>query len=136
LKQVQDEMRSAIVHRNLDRMLDLMPECLKTELEFHWRSARLPKQAVKKEPHSNQLIKRKPFLIRSPGLPSWHLKFWCIFNETHSDVCVTARYQVSLLRPAAIEQFGNNMRSIAKTLIDCPNSPGFCAPFCHGRTWR
>lgn len=120
LAQVQDEMRNALAHRDLDRMLDLMPECLTTELEFHWRSARWPGQAVKTRPPLNQLIKRQPFLIRSPGLPRWHLKFWSIFNETPSDVCVTIRYQVHLLRPAAVEQFGNDMRSIAKILIDHP----------------
>ena len=120
LTQVRDEMRNALDHRDLDRMLDLMPQCLKTELEFHWRSARWPGQVVKKRSSLDQLIKRQPFLIRSPGLPRWHLKFWCIFNETPSDVCVTIRYQVHLLRPAAIEQFGNDLRFIAKSLIDRP----------------
>lgn len=118
LAHVQDEMRNALAHRDFDRMLDLMPECLKTELEFHWRSARGAGQAVKKRSSLEQVIKRQPFLIRSPGLPRWHLKFWCIFNETPSDVCVTVRYQVHLLRPAAIEQFGNDLRFIAKNLVD------------------
>jgi hypothetical protein len=132
LAQVQDEMCNVLAHRDLDSMLDLAPECLKTELEFHWRSARRSAQAVKKL-LLNQPIKRHPFLIRSPGLPRWHLKFWCIFNETPSDICVTVRYQVHLLRPAAVEKFGNDMRSIAKSLIDRPLDPIHQVAFSCGR---
>jgi hypothetical protein len=56
-------------------------------------------------------------LIRSPTLPH---RFWCIFNEAPSNVCVTVRYRAHLLRPNAVEQFGNDMRAIAKALIDRP----------------
>lgn len=129
LAQVQDEMRSALAHRDFDRVRDLMPECVKTELEFHWRSARWRGRAVQRPPHLDQPIKRQPFLIRSPALP-W--RFWCIFNETPSNICVTVRYRAHLLRPNAVEQFGNDMRSIARTLIDRPLDPIDQAIFSRG----
>jgi hypothetical protein len=129
LAQVQDEMRCALAHRDFDRMRNLMPECVETELEFHWRSARRRGRAQRR-PNLNQPIKRQPFLIRSP---TWHLNFWCIFNETPADVCVTVRYRPHLLRPNVVEQFGDNLRSIAETLIDRPLDPIDRAVFSRGR---
>lgn len=116
LADVQEETRLAIAHRNFDIMREFMPACAKTELEFHWRPARLRRRAVPK-PHSAQPIQRRPFLIRSPT-SNWN--FWCIFNETSADICATVQYWEHRLSPNAIEQFGNNMRSIATALIDRP----------------
>jgi len=130
LVHIQAELRNAIAYHDFDRMQDFMPECVKTELEFHWRSARWRGRAEQKWPHSNKTIKRQPFLIRAP---TWNLNFWCIFNEAPSDICVTVRYQPRLLRPKAVEQFGNDMRSIAKAFIDRPLDPIDRAVFSRGR---
>lgn len=117
---VRNEIRNALTHRDFARALDITPEVAKTELEFHWRPARWRKQAERRPPNPNQLIKRQPFLIRSPA---WHWNFWCIFNETPSDICVTVLYRQDLLRPDAVEQFRSEMQSVAKTLIDQPLDP-------------
>lgn len=85
----RDEVRNALAHRDFGRVLDFMPECLQTEVEFHWRSARW-RERGQRGPNSNQLIKRQPFFIRSP---TWRLNFWCVFNETPADICVTVRYR-------------------------------------------
>jgi hypothetical protein len=130
LEQAQDEMRSALAHRDFDRVLDFMPEFAKTELEFHWRSARWRRRAAQERPRSNQTIKRQPFLIRSP---TWNLNFWCVFNEAPLDICVTVRYRAHLLRPNAVERFLNDMQSIAKALIDRPLDPIDRAVFSRGR---
>jgi hypothetical protein len=119
LAQVQSEMRGALDHRDIDRMRDLMPECVKTELEFQWRSARFRARA-QSNPNPKLPIKRQPFLIRSP---TWLMNFWCIFNETPGDICVTVRHRPQLLRAEVIHRFGNDLRSIARTLIDRPDDP-------------
>jgi hypothetical protein len=130
LAQVQDETRGALAHRDFDRMRELMPECVRTELEFHWRSARWRGRAAQRRPHSSQPIKRQPFLIHSPVSKG---SFWCVFNETPADVCATVYYRAHLLRPNAIEQFGNNMRSIARALLDRSLDSIDRALFGHGR---
>jgi len=117
LAHVQDETCDALAHRDFDRMRELMPECAKTELEFHWRSARWRGRAVQGRPHLQQPLKRQPFLIRSP---TSNANFWCIFNETPADVCTTVHYRAHSLQPDAIEQFGKNLRSIAQELIERP----------------
>lgn len=117
---VHREMGEALAHRDFDKMQDLMPECVATELEFHWRSARLRKRAVQRLHHRSGVIKRQPFVIRSP-IP--YANFWCIFNETPSDVCVTVSYRPHCLRPNAAEHFVADMRSVARALIDRPYDP-------------
>lgn len=128
LAQVQDEMRSAIAHQDFNRVRYLMPECANTQLEFHWRPARWRGRAAHRLHDSNQLIKRQPFWIRS----QFDANFFCVFNETPSDICATVFYRASSLRPNAIGQFGDDMRSIAKALIDRPFETINGALFSHG----
>jgi len=130
LAQVQEEMRSALKHRDFDRVINLIPECKNTQLEFHWRPARWREGVAHRRPTFDQRIKRRPFLIRTP---EWGFNFWCLFNETQSDICATVVYRGNVLRPNAIDQFGNDMRSIARVLIDHPFETMDLAMFLRGR---
>lgn len=120
LAKIQDEMQGAIANRDFERMRELMPECVETELEFHWRSRVLFARGVQRRLPSNRSIIRKPF--RSPEVSESPVKFWCIFYEGSSDICATVHYQPRLLSAAAIMQFGDRVRMIARSLIDRPTN--------------
>lgn len=115
LDQAHQEMYRAFEHRDFDRVPDLLPEC-RTELEFHWRSARSPGRSSNPQ-RANRQIAKQPFFVR---VPDWPWKFWSVFDHTPAGICMTVHFWPHLLASSAVEHFAGTLREVAEALVDRP----------------